>query len=171
MCCTNDAQDIFIDLTANVGTISYRNGCAGLLKYSPRALSLLAKLRSKMSDEALAEEVKELVTRYIHSVTQLEALLFFHERPGQRWDAESLARRLYAGKRETAEALAFLCRDGFLRNESGCYSFAPRHELSSAVDLLARAYSRHLVPITHIIHSKPVSAAGCDRPRQSGPRF
>lgn len=108
-----------------------------------------------MPDEPLREEVKELVRRYIHSVAQLEALLFFYRRPDERWDAETLAGRLYAGKVEMTEALASLCKDGFLKSESDSYAFSPDPELRNGVDMLARAYSRHLIPITQIIHSKP----------------
>ncbi|MET4291889.1 hypothetical protein ACVW1A_008266 [Bradyrhizobium sp. LB1.3] len=108
-----------------------------------------------MSDEALPQDVKELVRRYIHSVAQLEALLFFHRRPGERWDVESLAARLYAGKIEMADALRSLRRDEFLDDEAGLYVFAPRPELRPVVDSLAKAYSRHLIPITHIIHNSP----------------
>jgi DNA-binding GntR family transcriptional regulator len=64
-----------------------------------------------MSDEALPEEVEELVRRYIRSVAQLEALLFFHKRPGERFDVESLAARLDAGKIEMADALARLIHE------------------------------------------------------------
>lgn len=108
-----------------------------------------------MSDEALPDEVKELVRRYINSVAQLETLLFFHGRPDERWDADSLAARLYAGKAEMADALISLRRDGFLEGQAGGYAYAPRPELRSVVDSLARAYSRHLIPITHIIHNSP----------------
>lgn len=108
-----------------------------------------------MSDEALPEEVKELVRRYIHSVAQLEALLFLHKRPGERWDVESLAALLYAGKTEMVDALASLSKEGFLEGDSGIFAFAPRSELRPVVDSLARAYSRHLIPITHIIHNSP----------------
>jgi len=108
-----------------------------------------------MSDQELPEEVKELVRRYIHSVAQLEALLFLHKRTGERWLVEALAARLYAGRAEMADALASLKRDGFLECDAGMYAFAPQAELRPVVDSLAKAYSRHLIPITHIIHSKP----------------
>ncbi|MBU6463597.1 MAG: hypothetical protein KGI99_07300 [Bradyrhizobium sp.] len=108
-----------------------------------------------MSDEALPKEVQELISRYVHSVAQLEALLFFHKRPDERCSAESLATRLYAGRAEMTDALASLGKDGFLSSENGLYTFAPRPELRPVVDMLANAYSRHLIPITHIIHSKP----------------
>lgn len=115
-----------------------------------------------MSDGPLPEEVRELVTRHVRSVTQLEALLFFHERPQERWDAEALARRLYAGKSEVANALLSLCKDGFLKNENGLFAFAPRPELQADVNTLAAAYSRHLIAITDIIHSKPLCIQGSD---------
>jgi hypothetical protein len=108
-----------------------------------------------MSDEELPHTVEELVRRYIHSVAQLEALIFLYERPGERWDVESLSKRLYAGKAEMADALALLRRDGFLEGGPALYEFAPRPELRAAVDALRKAYSRHLIPITYIIHTKP----------------
>ncbi|TFV40571.1 hypothetical protein E4K66_06860 [Bradyrhizobium frederickii] len=108
-----------------------------------------------MSDETLPDEVKELVRRYIHSVVQLEALLFFHKRPAERWDVNALAARLYASRAEMAAALTSLRKDGFLEVKAGGYAFAPRTELRPVVDCLARAYSRHLIPITHIIHNSP----------------
>lgn len=108
-----------------------------------------------MSDEELPQDVKELVRRYIDSVAQLEALLFFHERPGERWDVDSLSKRLYAGKVEMADAVASLRRDGFLEGGPALYEFAPRSELRAAVEALRKAYSRHLIPITYIIHTKP----------------
>ena len=108
-----------------------------------------------MCNESLPEEVEELIKRYIHSVAQLEALLFFYKRPDERWDAESLANRLYAGRSEMAEALASLCKNGFLDSEGGSYAFSSRAEHRNGVDRLEKAYSRHLIPITHIIHSKP----------------
>jgi hypothetical protein len=110
-----------------------------------------------MSEEPLPEEVQELVRRYIHSVAQLEALLFLHRRPDERWDGESLARRLYADKSEMADALASLCKDGFLHSENELYAFAPRLDHRPHVDALAKAYARHLIAITNIIHNKPRS--------------
>jgi len=108
-----------------------------------------------MSDESLREEVKELVRRHIHSVAHLEALLFFHKRPDERSTAKMLASYLYAGEVEMTEALASLCKDGFLKVEEGSYTYGPRPELGTGVAMLASAYSRHLIPITRIIHSKP----------------
>ncbi|MDN4986256.1 hypothetical protein QY049_24170 [Bradyrhizobium sp. WYCCWR 13022] len=108
-----------------------------------------------MSDEELPEDVRELVRLYIHSVAQLEALLFFRKSIGESWNVETLAARLYAGKGEMANALASLERDGFLRSDEESYTFAPQKELKLVVDSLAKAYSRHLIPITNIIHSKP----------------
>lgn len=108
-----------------------------------------------MPNEELSEDVRELLRRYIHSVAQLEALLFLHKWPDETWDMETLAARLYAGKAEMANALASLKRDGFLCSDGEIYAFAPQSELRPVVDRLAKAYSRHLIRITNIIHSKP----------------
>ena len=112
-------------------------------------------LRSKMSDQELPRDVEELVRRHIHSVAQIEALLFFHERPGERWDVVTLSKRLYAGKVEMAQALELLKRDGFLEGGPALYEYGPRPELRAVVEALRAAYSRYLIPITSIIHDKP----------------
>ena len=78
-----------------------------------------------MSEEPLPEEVRDLILRHIDTVAQLEALLFFRERPTERWDAGSVAKRLYAPADEMAAALTGLCNDGFLVREGKLYHYAP----------------------------------------------
>ena len=78
-----------------------------------------------MSEEQLPEDVRDLILRHIDSVVQLEALPFLRERPAERWDAASVAKRLYAPTSETAACLAGLCNDGFLVRESELYGYSP----------------------------------------------
>ena len=108
-----------------------------------------------MSEEPLPEEVRDLVLRHIDTVAQLEALLFFRERPAERWGAAAVANRLYAPAGDMAAALAGLCSDGFLVREGELYRYAPAPPYHARVDALAKAYARQLIPITHLIHSKP----------------
>lgn len=108
-----------------------------------------------MSEEPLAEEVRDLVLRCIDTVAQLEALLFLREHPTERLDAASVAKRLYAPAGQMAAALAGLCNDGFLVREDELYRYAPASDDQGKVNALAKAYARQLIPITNLIHSKP----------------
>jgi hypothetical protein len=108
-----------------------------------------------MSEEPLPEEVRDLVLRHIDSVAQLEALLFLRGRPNELWDVVSVAKRLYAPAGEMAAALAGLCKDGLLLRQGELYRYAPSPDYHTAVNALAEAYARHLIPITNLIHAKP----------------
>ena len=108
-----------------------------------------------MSEDRLPEDVRDLILRHVHSVVQLEALLFLRERPREQWDTASVAKRLYAPVGEMAAALAELCKDGFLAREGEVYRYAPTSDYEARVDALAKAYARQLIPITNLIHSKP----------------
>lgn len=108
-----------------------------------------------MSEQPLREEVRDLILRHIDTVAQLEALLFLRERPTERWDAVSVAKRLYVPPGEGAAALAGLCNDGFLVREDELYRYAPAFGDQANVDSLAKTYARQLIPITNLIHSKP----------------
>jgi hypothetical protein len=107
-----------------------------------------------MSYEPVPNDVRDLILRHIQSVAQLEALLFLRGRPGESWDAHSIARRLYAPEAEMVDALASLCNDGFLRRDGVAYRYECSVEIRITVDRLAAAYGRHLIPITHLIHTK-----------------
>lgn len=109
---------------------------------------------SRMSDEALPDEVKELLLRHISSVAHLEALLFLRANSGQGWDARTLAKRLYASEAEMIAALAELGRDGFLVLNDNLYRYAPIQEHQPKIDALAKAYMRQLITITNTIHNR-----------------
>jgi hypothetical protein len=106
-----------------------------------------------MSHELVPEDVRDLILRHIHSVAQLEALLFLRARPGESWDAASVTKRLYANEGEMVSALARLCSDGFLIRNGAAYRYAPSEDNSGRVDRLAAAYAHHLIPVTQLIHS------------------
>jgi hypothetical protein len=108
-----------------------------------------------MSEEMMPEEVKQLIVRHIDSVAQLEALLFLHGRSSEHWDVATVAKRLYAPLSDMATALARLADDGFLARDDERYRYARRSDQDAAVEALAEAYAHYLIPITHLIHSKP----------------
>ena len=108
------------------------------------------------ADEIVPSDVRDFIVSHIDSIAQLEALLLLRATPNELWDGAKAARRLYVSEPECNEALARLCAQGLLKriDESYCYAdVAP--ELSNMVGRLAQAYSRHLIPVTNIIHQKP----------------
>lgn len=108
-----------------------------------------------MSDEPVPDDVRDLILRHIDSVAQLEALLLLRAQPANAWTAASTASRLYAPEGEIVHALARLCADGFLVREQEMYRYECSVEKRERVDRLAEAYSRHLIPVTNLIHAKP----------------
>jgi hypothetical protein len=109
-----------------------------------------------MQQDGIPDDVRDFILRHIDSVAQLEALLLLRRTPGERWDLAGIAQRLYAGEQEVADAVGRLCGDGLLSCNEGIYSYACEPaELRRTVDRLAEVYSRQLIPVTNLIHSKP----------------
>lgn len=108
-----------------------------------------------MSGEPVPDDVRDLILRHIDSVAQLEALLLLRAHPADAWTAGATASRLYAPEVEIVDALARLCSDGFLVRDQETYRYECSVEKRERVDRLAEAYSRHLIPVTNLIHAKP----------------
>lgn len=115
-----------------------------------------------MDRSPIPEDLRRFVLTSVPSVPFLEALLLLRADPGQQWTGEMLAGRLYISERTGQGLLEDLCRammakpcasqDPQARAHSYCY--APSTEvLRERIDLLADLYARHLVDITHLIHS------------------
>lgn len=110
-----------------------------------------------MDPKVISDDLQRFIVEKIDSVGQLEALLLLRKEPAKYWSVYSLAKRLYISQDQTAEILRKLCSDGLVtRNdaEPSEYRYNPRQELVAFVDRLAEAYSKHLVPVTNMIHSK-----------------
>lgn len=109
-----------------------------------------------MADALIPDDLRDFILRYFDSIAQLEALLLLRENPSERWTAEQTAKRLYIDTRQITTALSHLCEDGLLGCRDGVYYF----ECGDAgkrlmINELAGIYTRHIVPVTNIIHSKP----------------
>ena len=113
------------------------------------------------SSTRIPEDVAQFIIEKIDSVAQLEALLLLRDNPQQQWDVAAVAKRLYIDDEQAGKVLARLREEELLVPESG-QSLAYRYEpgspvLSQMVDRVAEIYTKHLVPITNLIHSKPKS--------------
>ena len=109
-----------------------------------------------MTEEPIPADVRDFLLRHIDSVAQLEALLLTRGNPGKSWDARQMSQRIYTSEQENAELLARLADDGFLGVNDARYQYdckdAAQRDL---IEKLAGIYSRHLIPVTNLIHAKP----------------
>jgi len=109
-----------------------------------------------MTTDVIPDDVRRLILERIDSVPELEAILLFHEDPRREWTPEAAGRRLYVSTTVAGHVLGVLCERGFFTPSGDGYRYAPESsQLGEIVDRLAIAYSRHLVAVTQMIHSKP----------------
>lgn len=107
-----------------------------------------------MAGELLAPELRRFVLAKIDSVPMLEALLLLRSRAGG-WTPRELAERLYLAEPRVDALLRALCRAGLARSEAGQVHYAPGPpHVAATVDELASVYSRHVVRVTELIHSR-----------------
>lgn len=115
-----------------------------------------------MIDELIPDDVRQFILGKIDSVAQMEGLLLLRSNPEMEWGIEALAERLYIDRNQAATVLAHLYAQNFLSvkeakgSDIRVYSYQPASpELGQMVDRVAETYSKYLVPITNLIHSKP----------------
>ncbi|WP_271587533.1 hypothetical protein [Bradyrhizobium sp. CCBAU 53415] len=109
-----------------------------------------------MADQYVSDELRSFILKRIDSVAQIEALLLIRSDPQSQWSAARLARRLYISEAEAAEALSRLCASELLTCTDEIYALdgVPEQNLALIEQLLG-VYSRHLIPVTNLVHSKP----------------
>lgn len=109
-----------------------------------------------MSTSILSQEVRRFILTNIPSVPYLEALLLLRDEPDSVWSSTSLAQRLYLSESGAMTLLAQLVNFGIVESQAPEeFRFRPRsHEMRRVINALALAYSKHLVEVSQLIHSK-----------------
>ena len=108
-----------------------------------------------MTSQPIPDDVRRFVLFAIPTVPYLEALLLMRSAPGQTWDAAGIARRLYLSEGKAAGLLAELSDAAIAQRNPDGYRYCPQDEqMAELLDSLAAAYSRNLVEISRMIHSK-----------------
>jgi len=115
--------------------------------------------RELMSDDHMAADLRRFILTSIESVPHMEALLLFHRKPHAEWTAAETARELFISENQTAELLDKLTDAGFLAVKVVADKRVFRYEPVSSrhrelVDRLAKLYSKELIAVTNLIHSK-----------------
>src|SRR5689334_7182763 len=112
-----------------------------------------------MSDYEIASDLAQFIVDKFDSVAQLEALLLCRANSATKWTVEMVAKRLYISARQAEDVLKRLHVENLVgvdQSEPVRFCFCPGSpELNTLVDRLAEIYSKHLVPVTNLIHSKP----------------
>ena len=112
-----------------------------------------------MIEGLIPDDIRQFILTSIDSIAQLEALLLLRASPQEKWGVSAVAKRLYITEQETNSLLANLCEQGLVSAsgpESGEYVYQPQStHLAQMVDRVAELYTKHLVPVTNLIHSKP----------------
>ncbi|MES2905887.1 MAG: hypothetical protein V4691_02485 [Pseudomonadota bacterium] len=109
-----------------------------------------------MTEEVIPEDVRNFVMQKIDSVAQLECLLLLRAKPKDRWSAQDTAKNLYISEEKANELLQQLAVQGLFKIENpSLFYYQPASEnMRDTVDRLAIIYSKYLLPVTHLIHSK-----------------
>ena len=112
-----------------------------------------------MANFPVPADVREYITDHIDSVAELEALVLTRRDPQIEWDVSALAERLYIGREQAGEVALKLCSLGITvptGRDPVTYQYRPaRPSLDALVGEVVEAYSKYLIPVTNLIHSKP----------------
>lgn len=117
---------------------------------------------SLLVQSELSKDVEQFLIKNIDSVAELEGLLLMQREAPAVYSASSLAKRLYIDENSAAEVLRALDKRGFLATAGtgeSQFTYQPKSDaLRESVDQLEEVYSRYLIPITHLLHTKRSSA-------------
>ena len=112
-----------------------------------------------MVEYPIPNDVKQFILESIDSIAQLEALLLLRRSPNEEWGVQKVAKRLYISEQEATSLLARLSAEGLIAlsddNPPLCRYQPNSDDLALIMDRLADTYSKHLVPVTNLVHSKP----------------
>ena len=111
-----------------------------------------------MDQAPIPDDVRRFVLLGVPSVPYLEAMLLLQNTMTQTWTARQIAERLYMSERAVAELLVQLRHAGVvaeIAQDPARYCYEPNsEELGAMISRLADTYSRNLIGITNLIHSK-----------------
>lgn len=114
-----------------------------------------------MPSDVIPLDIRKFILQNIDSVAQLEGLLLLRVNAEKSYNTETIAKRLYINQDEAEELLHQLMERGLLSVDGKnptLYQYAPQNpELERMVKQVVELYARYLVPVTHLIHSKPKS--------------
>lgn len=113
-----------------------------------------------MADDALPPPVRQLISRYIRSVEQLEILLLVQSQPNRAWSAGEVYEVIRSTKASVEGRLRTFTAEGFLVEEKTSpptYRYAPNDsDLRSAVEATAAVYQARRIRVIEAIFAPEV---------------
>ena len=112
-----------------------------------------------MIREPVPEDIRRFILLSVASVPHLEAILLLRSMADHSWTEKTVAERLYISEKAAGGLLGELQSAGFIvateSSTSITYRYGPNSEsLRQTIDRLAECYSKNLLEVTNIIHSK-----------------
>jgi len=113
-------------------------------------------------DSIIPSDIRRFVLDRIDSIAELEALLLLRNSPDTWWEDSAVAQRLYLEVEQGREVLVRLEAAELLISQDGPpyggWRYRPRSgDLREMVDRLAYYYTKHLVPVSNLVHDKSKS--------------
>lgn len=113
-------------------------------------------------DSIIPPEIRTFILDHIDSIAELEALLLLRNTPDTWWEDAAVAQRLYLGVEQGRPVLARLESAKLLISQDQPpgrrWRYRPQSgDLREMVDRLAYYYTKHLVPVSNLVHTKSKS--------------
>jgi DNA-binding IclR family transcriptional regulator len=107
---------------------------------------------------SLPQEIRELLSKHIKSVGQLEALFTFCDFPERNWTAEQLGQELRSNTTSAAKQILHLSQQGFIKqtDDRKNFIFGPQNPgLGKDVEKLRTYYKEMPVAVIAYIYQQP----------------
>lgn len=108
-----------------------------------------------MTHSDIPKRVRDLISRDLSSVEQLELLFLLRQLQPQELSAEEASRRLHTSQHSSRTRLEELVRTGHVAVRAERYRYAASGEADRAVAELERYYGTHRTRIISLIFSRP----------------
>jgi hypothetical protein len=109
--------------------------------------------------DGLPNDVKEFISRHIHSLAQLEVLLTLRREPERLWTIDEITSALYLQRQMVNDLLLDVVRRGLVEQEGGNFRYRPANDIiGGLIDRLAQLYQERRVAVTTEIFAKPVDS-------------
>jgi hypothetical protein len=109
-------------------------------------------------EDPISADVRQFLIDNIDSIAELEGLMLLSKETGEEWTGRSLAQRLYTTEEQADGVLRRLVALGVVSRTGAPngYRFQPTSAAKAAlIERVADAYSKFLIRVTNLIHSKP----------------
>lgn len=112
-----------------------------------------------MGEDSIPDDIERFLLRNFDSIAQWEGLLLLRGRPDKAWEVEEVAQNLYITLPEASSLLTELHARAMITILSAQPPFLYRYgpsgaEMDALIRRAAELYTRSVIPITKLIHSK-----------------